>query len=51
VAALIVLHAANDCRLRFQPSRPELSSPHQAPASAQRTQASQGVGTKKSVPP
>ena len=35
-------------RLRFQPCRPAPSLPHQAPASAQRTQASQGVDKRKS---
>jgi hypothetical protein len=35
-------------RLRFQPSRPAPSLPHQAPASAQRTQASQGVDKRMS---
>ena len=35
-------------RLRFQPCRPAPSLPHQAPASAQRTQASQGVDKRMS---
>jgi transposase len=38
-------------RLRFQPRRPAPSLPHQAPASAQRTQASQGVDIRKSLAP
>jgi hypothetical protein len=38
-------------RLRFQPSRPAPNLPHQAPASAQRTQASHGVDTTKSISP
>ena len=38
-------------RLRLQPSRPQPSLPHQAPASAQRTQASQGVETQESLSP
>jgi hypothetical protein len=37
-------------RLRFQPRRPAPSLPHQAPASAQRTQASQGVETQEELP-
>jgi hypothetical protein len=42
------MRPTND-RLRFQTSRPAPSLPHQAPASAQRTQASHDVGTKKSL--
>ena len=38
-------------RLRFQPRRPVPSLPHQAPASAQRTQASQGVENREELPP
>ena len=37
-------------RLRFQPRRPVPSLPHQAPASAQRTQASQGVENREVLP-
>jgi len=38
-------------RRRFQPSRPAPSLPHQAPASAQRTQASHGVETGRGSRP
>jgi hypothetical protein len=37
-------------RLRFQPRRPVPSLPHQAPASAQRTQAPQGVENREGYP-
>ena len=48
--ASILSHAATS-RLRFQPRRPAPSLPHQAPASAQRTQASQGVENRKEPSP
>jgi hypothetical protein len=48
--AWIVLQRPTPGRLRFQPSRPVPSLPHQAPASAQRTQTSQGVDSQEELP-